>query len=169
MTGDELLAGVTSSGGRGGTTGGVDRRWETGGSTTCCCLEMTGGSLAKTDRRIDKKSTIVDRCSNLDVSASSSMLTPWVGGYAHIPCIRPVRQIVVVHPSFPTDVLAGPHQHVPCGRDIDNWWLARVCIRNPQRYRESVDDASESNRQCAGDVEEEGRYPILVCYQRNVS
>ena len=146
MTGGEGLAGVTNSGGRGGTAGGVDRCWETGGPATCCCLEMTGGSLAKTDRRMDKKSTIVDRWSNIGVSTSSLNIDSFVGDYAHIPRFCPVCQIVVIHPSFPTDVLARPDQHVSCGCDIDNWRLARICVRNPQCYWESVNDASESNR-----------------------
>lgn len=62
-------AGVPSSGGNGGTGGGAEFDWPIGGRPVggcccCCCCRccfaMTGGSLAKTSRRIERNSRRVD-------------------------------------------------------------------------------------------------------------
>lgn len=53
------VIGGPNPGGNGGTGGGVGAGC---GCGCCCigCLFLTGGSVAKTSRRMDKRSTIVD-------------------------------------------------------------------------------------------------------------
>ena len=62
----------------------------------------------------------------------------------------------MVHLSLGVDVLARADHHVLGRRDVDEWRLARVVVRHPERDGVAVGGTTEDGRYCAGKVEEEG-------------
>lgn len=88
-------------------------------------------------------------------ACNSNGPSPKRGDYTHIPCLRPVGEIVMIYPPLQRYMLANADRHVLCRGHVDDWRLPRVCIWDPKRDRESVCCAPEVDRECAHQVEEE--------------
>lgn len=72
--------------------------------------------------------------------------------------------------SLESYMLPNSDRHLLRRGHINHWRLARVCIRDPQRNGKSVCCSSESNRQGAHEVQQEGREPCFIGYEtRSVS
>lgn len=72
---------------------------------------------------------------------------------------------MMVHLAFQRYMLPDSDSHLLRRSYIGDWGLARVCIWDPKRNGEPVCCPSEVNRQCADQVEEEGREARLVGYR----
>lgn len=116
--------------------------------------------MAKTSRRIESMSRIVDLYDiEKRYGQPGHLRCLWLKRRfiesTHIPCLRPVGQIVVVYPPLQRHMLPNTDRHILCRCHIDDRRLPRVCIRNPKRDGESVCRAPEGDRECAHKVEEE--------------
>lgn len=112
-----------------------------------CCgvgLYFTGGSIAKTSRRIDKNSTRVALCL---WSVCALELDSWA--VTHIPGLHPMRQIVMIHPPLQRDMLSSTHYHILCRGHVDHWRFARVIRRNPYFDGEFVQVAAKGHWDCS--------------------
>jgi hypothetical protein len=73
----------------------------------------------------------------------------------HVPVLRPLRQIGVVHPPVAAHMLSWAHKHVLVRLHEHNWRLARVGVGHPYCYREAVGCAAKRDGQRAAEVEQE--------------
>lgn len=135
------------------------------------CLYRTGGSLANTSLRTESRSQIFDLCSRHErkdqpisryIAAEKSKLT-------HVPGFRPVSQIVMVDPSLQSHMLSHANCHVLSRRHVHHRGISRICIRNPQCDRKSVDGTTKGDGDCADHMKKERGEAILISWEINRS
>lgn len=61
----------------------------------------------------------------------------------NIPCLSPVCEIMVIHPSLQRHMLPYSNGHVLRRSYIDHWGFARISVRNPYCDWKFVDGAAK--------------------------
>ena len=143
-----LVAGPRPSG-NGGTGGGVGMD---SGGCGAGFLYFTGGSVAKTSRRMNSRSTRVDFCPET-AGQHSTGHDIWIKKrkkgkekLAYIPGLHPVRKIVMIHPALQRNMLPNPDHHIMRWGHVDHRGFARIARRNPYFDGEFVQGPAKRDR-----------------------
>lgn len=94
------------------------------------------------------------------------MLARGDGNGPYIPKLSPADEIWVIDLTLRVDVLPGSNHDGFGGCDVYEGRLARICVRNPYGYWESVHVAAEVDGEGSGQMQEQRAGAIGESYRR---